>query len=742
MKNTCFTLLCCFLTLSGFSQNTGKSKDFNLSFEKGVPGQKTPQNWFEWGTGYVLGVDSIEKTKGQFSMSIKSPATATPNAFGSVAQRIPALYEGKEIELKGFMKYKNVANGFAGLLMRIDGDGNTIQFDNMQRQDIRGTADWKQYSIKLPYPKGAKSIIVGALLTGTGEIWVDDFEVFIDGKILNEAKPKEAAKAELDKEFDNGSKISLENLTASDAKEIAALGRLWGFLKYYHPAVASGNYNWDYEFFRIFSKLAAVNSVQERQDIVSKWIDSLGPVTVSKEPASEESEVKIKPDLAWINSSGFNEKLVAGLNAVKNAKRPEEHYYIGLFPNVGNPEFKNEKAYPNMNYQDAGYRLLGLFRYWNMIEYFFPYKKLIEEDWYGVLNEYVPKFVNASNETEYKLAMLQLIGRVKDTHANIFGQDLALTNYFGTKYAPLEINFIEGKPVVTDYFDKVLGENTGLKKGDIIEKINGRSIDQIIKEKLPLMPASNYSRQLKNLAPYLLRTNDSLLVVEFKRGGELKKQNVACYNSQKANIYARYAKKDTCFKMLRSDISYLYPGTIKNKYLPELAPEILKTKGLVIDMRCYPSDFIVFTLGSYLLPSPVPFVKFSKGSISQPGLFTIGKDLVVGKINKDFYKGKVVIIVNETTISNAEYTTMALRTAPEVTIIGSTTAAADGNVSQIVLPGNIPTGISGIGVYYPDGRETQRVGIVPQVEIKPTIEGIIEGKDELLEKAIAIIDGK
>ena len=47
--------------------------------------------------------------------------------------------------------------------------------------------------------------------------------------------------------------------------------------------------------------------------------------------------------------------------------------------------------------------------------------------------------------------------------------------------------------------------------------------------------------------------------------------------------------------------------------------------------------------------------------------------------------------------------------------------------------------ISAIGVYYPDGKETQRIGIIPDIKIKPTIRGIIEGRDEMLEKAIEII---
>jgi C-terminal processing protease CtpA/Prc len=83
---------------------------------------------------------------------------------------------------------------------------------------------------------------------------------------------------------------------------------------------------------------------------------------------------------------------------------------------------------------------------------------------------------------------------------------------------------------------------------------------------------------------------------------------------------------------------------------------------------------------------------------------------------------------------------MAYRVHPNATVIGSTTAGADGNISRFYLPGRIATLITGIGVYYPDGEETQRVGIVPDVECKPTIQGIREGRDELMEKAVEIIE--
>jgi C-terminal processing protease CtpA/Prc len=105
------------------------------------------------------------------------------------------------------------------------------------------------------------------------------------------------------------------------------------------------------------------------------------------------------------------------------------------------------------------------------------------------------------------------------------------------------------------------------------------------------------------------------------------------------------------------------------------------------------------------------------------------------------YAGKIVILVDEVSQSQAEYTTMALRTAPGAVVVGSMTAGADGNVSNFALPGGLRTMISGIGVFYPDGKPTQRVGIVSDVEAKPTLEGIREGRDEVLEIGIRQILG-
>jgi C-terminal processing protease CtpA/Prc len=149
---------------------------------------------------------------------------------------------------------------------------------------------------------------------------------------------------------------------------------------------------------------------------------------------------------------------------------------------------------------------------------------------------------------------------------------------------------------------------------------------------------------------------------------------------------------------------------------------------------------MVFALGSLLMDKETAFVRFTSGDLSNPGAFHFGAPLSITPA-KPHYSGKVVILVDELTQSSAEYTSMALRASPNAFVIGSTTAGADGNVSQIALPGGQRTMISGLGVFYPDKRPTQRVGIVPDLMVRPTIAGIRVGRDEVLEAAIRQILG-
>ncbi|WP_394664885.1 S41 family peptidase [uncultured Chryseobacterium sp.] len=707
--------------MTSFAQQKIENLDFETSENN------SPALWKLMGNNSAkVFSDFNEKQQGKASAVIESEGT---EGFRAIMYTLPNNYAGRKITLSGYLKTENVTDGFAGLWMRIDPE---VAFNNMQNVGLKGTNDWKKYEVTLNMsPENTQQIVIGALLSGKGKIWVDDLKVSIDGKDIDNAKifEKKFTKVELDKEFDKGSKISNISLDQNDIENLKKLGLIWGYLKYYHPGVAEGNYNWDYELFRIYKKTENASS-EQRDQILTDWIKGLGKFQTAKN--SEPKNVKIKSDLDWITNSGFSKELTELLLQLKDAKRPKVNYYVDFFPNVDNPDFRHENPYREMKYPDEGFRLLSLYRYWNMIQYYFPYKNLIEEDWKGVLKEFIPKFINAKDETEYNLASLELIGRIHDTHANIWGNSKSLEKYFGERYSPVKLTFAENKPVVEGFYDENLGTQTGLKKGDVITEINGENMDNIIKKMLKYLPASNYPTQLRDISRKLLRSNAETINLTILRDGKTEEKTIKTYAYSEIKI-----KKEPkeFFKMLDGNIAYVYMGSVNADLLPEVFEKIKNTKGLVIDFRSYPSDFVVFKMGKLLKPESSDFVKFTNTSNSQPGLFTFTPSLKTQGTGKKSYQGKIAILINETTQSSAEYHTMAFRTAPNAKVFGSTTAGADGNVSDIKLPGNISTMISGIGIYYPDGKETQRIGIVPDVEVKPTIDGIKNNKDEVLEKA-------
>jgi C-terminal processing protease CtpA/Prc len=650
------------------------------------------------------------------------------------------------LKLTGYLKTDQVAQGYGGLWLRIDGPQGMLAIDNMSKHPVQGTTDWQQYTITLPLPEEAQGIAFGGLLPGSGTLWLDQLALTVDDKPLAQAPPKLVAhyKAEQDTAFRRGSRLTLEHLSPQQLDNLAVLGRVWGFVKYYHPAVARGDYNWDAELLRVLPRVLATKSLSERSQVLSTWLASLGPIPACKtcqEPAP--GSVRLQADLNWLtDTKQLSPALSQQLVYLRHNRNQGPHYYVAAMPNVGNPVFQHEEVYPAATTPDAGLRLLALYRYWNMINYFFPYRYAIGEDWQRVLPACIPEFVAASTAEQYQLATLRLAARIHDTHAGLTG--LALQRYWGAYYAPVQVRFVEGQATVTNYFDATLGAASALQKGDVLLQVDGVKTTDLVKARQPLTPASNEPVQLRNIAADLLRgTTDHVGVVVRRAGRELP-VTLTRYPASQLNLALNSGTPDPkapAWRLLPDNIGYLALGTLQQSQLPEIMTAAKDTKGLVLDLRNYPSDFLIFALTPYLLRKPTSFAKFSQPSVAYPGMFVAGPEVVVPATKGQPYAGKVVILVNEITQSSAEYHAMAFRAAPGTTVLGSTTSGADGNVSTIVLPGNVRTRITGLGVYYPDGRETQRVGIVPDIEVKPTIKGITEGRDEVLERAMQLIKG-
>lgn len=308
---------------------------------------------------------------------------------------------------------------------------------------------------------------------------------------------------------------------------------------------------------------------------------------------------------------------------------------------------------------------------------------------------------------------------------------------------PPEVRFVGSEAVVAGYADPVLGPESGLELGDEIVRIGDDPVASLVAAWRPLFPASNEPARLRRMARYVTQGQAGPVDLAVRRAGaELQ---LSAWRTRITEL--PLSPEDThdlpgpAFQMLSEDVAYLKLSGVVASETADYVRQAEGTRVLVIDIRNYPQQFVPFALGQHLVSEPTPFAKFTTGDVANPGGFVWTAPVVIQPA-EPHYDGKVVILVDESSISQSEYTAMAMRTAPNALVVGSTTAGADGNVSTIPLPGGLTTIISGIGVFYPDGTPTQQVGIVPDLVVTPTIEGIGEGRDEVLEAGVSLALGE
>lgn len=695
---------------------------------------------------YDVRLDSLIKRQGKYAISISSGNSNAQS--GAIIFPIHQSFKGKRLTLVGSLKTENVTGGFAGIWLRVDGAGEEVlAFESMEKQGLKGTSDWKEYRVEVPYAEeDAVTINAGALLVGKGKIWVDSLRLYIDDQPI-EAVPVKATPnyaASLDRQFEKGSGIDTIMLSSQNIKDLTLLGELWGFLKYHHPAVARGDYNWDAQLFRILPLILTCQNDAEASVVMEKWVDDLGKVPLCKscQPLTAIKNVAVKPNYGSLfTNKVFSNLLVAKLQYILKNSDNASHYYVSVKPEAANPAFRHEKPYDKMKYPDAGYRLLSLYRYWSIIQYFSPNRNLIKEDWNKVLKDFISQVIAADQKNSYVRTMVKLISTTRDTHG--FISSSVYDAYLGKYRLPFQARFIEDKLVVTGFYKDTLNVKANFRIGDVITAINGESTVSLVKKYMPLTSASNDGAALRDMpGTYLLRSNNALFKLDLLREGKDQTVDQQAAENSKINAYSYDGNPEPTapgFKLIDKQIGYINCAKYKNTDLDSLKKQFKHTMGIIVDMRHYPGDEMENTLGNYFKSDSSGFVKFTMGSVKHPGLFTYGDELKNGEKNGDWYKGKVVVIVNERTQSNAEFVTMAFQSAAHVTVIGSTSAGADGNISEILLPGGITTWISGLGVYYPDGTNTQRTGVKIDQIVKPTIQGVKDGSDELLEKAEFLI---
>lgn len=561
---------------------------------------------------------------------------------------------------------------------------------------------------------------------------------FIFTSCLNKFPDSVSIDSEIDPVFLNKKYVSEINLNEfNEIGKIYYFIKVWGFLKY-NADINSVDLDWDEYYVKNIDNVSKLN----REEFL---IFINNTINIFPLPSEISSKNKLKNysliDNNWFNNDlYFDEIICKKLKKIFENKDDNSNEYLSQ-TNTGVVKLDNEKNYSEIEFPNKKIRLLGLSRYWNFINYFYVYKNDMDENWDKILLESIEKFISVKNTADYHLATVWLTSKLYDCHS-ITDSKILDKEIYGRFTPNFRVKLIDTTFIVTKIrVEKI--NNQKVKVGDIILKINDIDIRKKYMFYDSIMNGANILSEqriintylfssTKNKIKLLILRNDKKIEIDLllddysKYVDEEKKVKDKCKDS----LVVKYYLKNTAYL----DLEYISEDNFDKNF-----DNVKKYKNLILDIRNYPESQVVLDIAKFILPKKSDFFSSSYADISKPGLLRIHKGYKLGKDNSENYKGNVYVLANENTQSMAEFLIMALQSSKNVKTIGSMTAGSDGNVTYFNFPGNIKTSFSGIGIYYPNFKPTQRIGVKMDIKINESVKDIQMNRDIILLKTLELI---
>ena len=534
---------------------------------------------------------------------------------------------------------------------------------------------------------------------------------------------------------------------SDDSRQVQNLEKLclvWGYTKYHHPAFLLGEKDWDKELLNLIPTVSEAKE-EKVNDILHEWFVGLGEIDygtlnwVPQWAAAKEEDKIVQADTSWINADYLGDELKEDLSQLGPVPNIDRSKAPVKFNQEGVADFSNEPTNLDFDYSESFNRLLGLFRVWNAVEYYSPYLDIQDERWESILPTYIPKILEQADKDSYYLTLLEMMTNLHDGHVTLWDDISILFQHFGKYAAPVELTMAEGEWVVS----KVWDSGCALHKGDIITKVDGIEIEQVVDRVIQSVSIPNEQKMVKNISPWLLRSPEPAMEIGVLRDGTEQLLEV----DGTENYYPAVKRADVSHELVEGNIGVIHPSQVKDNEIDAIMKEFQNTDGLIIDLREYPtaSDFSVLPM--YIMKGQIAMCA-NKAAQAVPGAY-VKENQWAGNLSASNpyyqqrgiyeYDGSVVVLIDQLSQSAPELNALAMGSSDRVTLLGNNTLGSVANISLIPVPGGNTISFSSVGVTTTDGKQIQRIGLAPDIEVHPTIEGIKEGRDELMEAAIAYL---
>ncbi|MFZ1700712.1 MAG: S41 family peptidase [Pyrinomonadaceae bacterium] len=421
------------------------------------------------------------------------------------------------------------------------------------------------------------------------------------------------------------------------------------------------------------------------------------------------------------------------------------------------------------------------FRAWSIISVGYYDKSFGGLDWNKVRVEFEPRVKKAKTDAELHQLLAEMIGRLGRSHLAIIvpeyfdkiatakqrarerekelsaerldqseaddtGDDDELFGDPGNKVfgIGIELRMLGGQMVVTQIEDQSGAKLAGLKTGYIVDKVNGVSLKDLVAQ---ARINGLSGEKLEHLLPILIvseflngEADSSVFLTCLDENDRPKEFTVPRLelNGETISLGRNFPEQFLEYKSfsLSPEVGYIsfnaFAVPVIGKFCDSLS-EFKDKKALVVDLRGNLGGIIVTMIGlsGMLTDKQITLGTFVSGTSKQ-------RFSVPSKAKN--FKGRVILLVDGQSMSASEMFAAGLQSNKRAVVVGEQT----GGQSLPSIWTRLPTGAV---MVYPisdfqtlAGKSLEGVGLQPDYTVALNRRSLLEGVDQQLQKALAVID--
>jgi hypothetical protein len=379
-----------------------------------------------------------------------------------------------------------------------------------------------------------------------------------------------------------------------------------------------------------------------------------------------------------------------------------------------------------MTPDDSRVRLADVVIAWNIFQHFYPYFDVVEVDWEAELRGALNRALTDSGAVEFQRTLQMLLAAAQDGHADIRDPRLPRAHV-----PPFRVDWVEDQVVVV-----ATADSTWFWPGDVVVSVDRTDAAEVLREAERYLSGSPQWRRWRALSSFAAGDSGTTIDMTLERDGRRFEIMAARTHSGSVPL-----PEHEHVERLGSGIWYVNLDTAPPEVIQSHLDSLAAAQGVIFDMRGYPdtnlSDVIrhLLTVADTTRWMFVPHILYPDqervDEYDERGWNLEPADPRI--------EGRVAFLTSAEAISQSESIMGYVEGYGLGEIVGSATAGTNGNVQFFNLPGGFQGRFTGMRVLKHDGSQHHLIGVLPTVPVEPTIEGIREGRDEVLERAIEIV---